>query len=126
MTERAYYELPDLDEVYFEDSFVLGVTVAPGVVDVRLDEVLREGHREYVEPAEGEQYCFRRGVLRFTDVTEVRWRMPEGRPALDASGEIDYGGLDEFVIEGATRRLVGEIGELFITCDGQTLSFSRQ
>lgn len=117
-----YSELPGLDQVYLEDSFVLGVAVAPGLVDVLLDVVLREGHPAYKRPDGGEQYCFRRGTLRFYDVTEVQWRMPAGRPALDASGDTDYGGLDEFVLDRATRRLVGEIGEIAIVCGGQTLN----
>jgi hypothetical protein len=121
MTTHPYFELPGLDQVYLEDSFVLDVLVTPGAVKVFLDVVLREGHPEYVEPVEGEQYCFRKGVLHFHDVTAVQWRLPEGRPAIDASGETDYGGLDEFVVEGPTRRLSGEIGELLITCGGQGL-----
>jgi hypothetical protein len=117
----AYYEIPGLEHIYLEDSFVLGVSVLPGLVDLLLDVVLREGHCEYREPDIGQQYCFRRGALRFRGVVDFRWRMPEGRPALDASGDTDYGGLDEFVIEGAFRRLVGEIGEIAIVCERQDL-----
>ncbi len=117
-----YHELPGLGQVYLEDSFVLGVAVVQGVVDIFLDVVLREGHPAYEQPGAEEQYCFRRGTLRFHEVTEVHWRMPTGRPALDASGDTDFGGLDEFVFEGSTRHLVGEIGEITIVCGGQTLS----
>ena len=121
MTMAAYSELPGLEHIYLEDSFVLDVSVRPGVVDVFLDLVLREGHPAYEEPGADEQYCFRRGTLRFHDVTEVQWRMPTGLPARDASGDTDFGGLDEFVFDGVTRRLVGEIGEIIIVCGGQTL-----
>ncbi len=117
----AYYELPGLDQVYLEDSFVLDVTVVPGTVSVLLDVVLREGHSDYAEPGADEQYCFRRGILHFNGVTDVRWQMPKGRPAIDASGDTDYGGIDEYVVEGTTHRLVGEIGELVINCSEQRL-----
>ncbi len=126
MTVRAYYELPGLDQVYLEDSFVLGVTVHPGSVSMTLDVVLREGHPEFAEPRSDEQYCFRRGVLSFDPVSEIRWQMPKGVPAVDASGETDYGGIDEYLVDGNTHRLVGELGELVITCGGQNLSLNPQ
>lgn len=112
----AYYELPGLEQIYLEDSFVLGVEILPGSVRVRLDVVLREGHASYVAPGVDEQYCFRKGVLRFEDVSEVTRRMPTGPPAVDASGDTDYGGIDRYEVEDSVHRIMGEIGELTVTC----------
>lgn len=116
MTAVPYYELAELAEVYLEDSFVLGVSIIPGLVEVRLDVVLREGHPEYRQPKESEQYCFRRSALRFEGVASVEWVMPSGPPAIDASGDSDYGGIDSYQVEGNMHQLVGEIGELKIIC----------
>lgn len=111
-----YHELAGLEQVYLEDSFVLGVEVLPGIVKIQLDVVLREGHPDYAAPEAGEEYCFRRGILNLEEVSEVTWRMPEGRPAVDASGETDYGGIDSYEVDGSTHRIVGEIGVLSVTC----------
>jgi hypothetical protein len=108
LTPEPYYELAELAEVYLEDSYLLTVTVVPGLVELQLDVVLREGHPEYREPRESEQYCFRRGVLRFEGVEAVAWRMP---------GETDYGGVDSYRFDGRVHRIAGDIGELTITCD---------
>lgn len=121
-----YYEIPDLKHVYLEDSFVLGVGVTPGSVEIRLDIVLREDHPEYREPAKDEQYCFRRGALRFTDVKEIVWRMPEGSPAIDAFGETDYGGIDAYEIDGSVHQIVGEIGDLTIMCHESLLYLDKE
>jgi hypothetical protein len=116
MTSVPYYELAELAEVYLEDSYLLTVTVVPGLVELNLDVVLREGHSEYREPRKSEQYCFRRGVLRFEGVETVTWHMPEGKPARDASGETDYGGVDSYSFDGRVHQITGDIGELTITC----------
>lgn len=116
MTMVAYYELQGLEQVYLEDSFVLGVEILPGTVKVQLDVVLSEGHPSYVAPAADEQYCYRKGVLRLDEVCEVTWRMPAGPPAVDASGATDYGGIDSYEVKGSVHRIMGEIGELTVTC----------
>ncbi|MFV0317865.1 MAG: hypothetical protein ACK5O2_13010 [Microthrixaceae bacterium] len=117
----AYYELPGLEQIYLEDSFVLGVAILPGSVRVQLDVVLREGHPSYVAPVDNEQYCFRKGALTLEEVSEVTWYMPPGPPAIDASGDTDYGGVDSYEVEGSVHRITGEIGELTVTCGRYSL-----
>jgi hypothetical protein len=121
----AYYELPGLEQIYLEDSFVLGVEILPGTVRVRLDVVLREGHQSYVAPGADEQYCFRKGVLRLEEVAEVTWRMPTGPPAIDASGDTDYGGIDSYEVDDSVHRIMGEIGELSVTCGRYSLQLDE-
>lgn len=121
----AYYELPDLEQVYLEDSFVLGVEILPGAVKVQLDVVLREGHPSYVAPGADEKYCFRKGVLRLEEVSEVTWRMPAGPPAVDASGDTDYGGIDVYEVDDSVHRIMGEIGELTVTCGWYSLQLDE-
>ena len=117
----AYYELSVLEQIYLEDSFVLGVEVLPGTVKIQLDLVLREGHPSYVVPGAGEQYCFWKAVLKLEEVSEVTWHMPTGAPAIDASGDIEYGGIDSYEVDGSVHRIVGEIGVLAINCGWYSL-----
>lgn len=121
----AYYELPGLEQIYLEDSFVLGAEILPGTVKVQLDVVLREGHPSYVAPGADEQYCFRKGVLRLEEVRDVTWRMPTGAPAVDASGDTDYGGIDSYEVDGSVHRIMGEIGELTVTCGWYSLQLDE-
>lgn len=121
----AYYELPGLEQIYLEDSFVLGVEILPGTVKIQLDVVLREGHPSYVAPSADEQYCFRKGALRLEEVSEVTWRMPTGPPAVDASGDTDYGGIDSYEVDDSVHRIIGEIGELNVTCDWYSLQLDE-
>ena len=120
-TAKNYSELPGLEQVYLEDSWVLDVAIGRGTVSVSLDVVLCEDHHEYATPPGHERYCYRRGVLRFSDVTEVRWQMPTGPPAIDATGETDYGGVDEYLFEKTTHSLAGSFGELVVNCRAHSL-----
>lgn len=107
-----YWDIPDFEGLYLEDSWVLDVAARPGVLELAVDLVLRESHPGYEAPKAGEQYCHRRGVIRFEDVSSLRW---EGRglvPATDATGERDYGTVDAlsvnddiYMIEGDFRRI---------------------
>ena len=113
---RPYNELKDLEQVHLEDSFVLGATILPGTVELRLDVALRNEHPDYRQPRSGESSCFRRGILRFSDVQHVHWGMPTTRPAIDATGEADYGGVDSYLFDDHLHHIRGEIGELAIAC----------
>jgi hypothetical protein len=50
-------------------------------------------------------------------VETVAWRISAGVPAVDASEETDYGGVDSYRFDGRVHGIAGEIGELIITCD---------
>jgi hypothetical protein len=60
-----YSELPGLDGVYLEDSFVLGIGETSNQLVFDLDAVLTPSHPSYAPPHPGEQYCYRRGELLF-------------------------------------------------------------
>ena len=112
---QAYYEIPGLESVYLEDSFVLSVTVRPGTVEFVVDTALTESHPEYAPPRKDEQYCYRLGRLRFSNVRQVHWEMETVRPTIDPTGEIDYGEFDRFTVEGDRYLLGGDFGQLDIT-----------
>jgi hypothetical protein len=108
--KRPYTDLPGLSDVYLEDSFVLAVEATPGLLRFTLDVVLTPSHRQYSEPKQDEQNCYARGALLFSEVSHLTWT-GQGVPlAVDASGEIDYGGVDLFEWDGAEYRLAGGWG----------------
>lgn len=110
----SYDSIPGLEAVYLEDSFVLAVCVQPWEVDFAVDVVLREMHPQYSDPREGEQYCYRRGRIRFLEARRVNWRMSSVRAAYDAAGEVDYGGFDQFEVDSDLYVVAGDFGTLEI------------
>lgn len=110
----SYYSIAGLEAVYLEDSFVLAVSVRPHEVDFVVDVVLTESHPEYSEPRHGEQYCYRRGRIRFLETRQVSWRMDGAQAAYDATGEADFGGFDRFEIESGRYFVAGDFGVLEI------------
>ena len=110
----SYDIIPGFEAVYLEDSFVLAVRVVPGEVDFTVDVVLRETHPQYSGPGEGEQYCYRRGRIRFLRARQVNWRMSSVRAAYDAAGEVDYGGFDQFQADSDLYVVAGDFGTLEI------------
>lgn len=112
-----YFELPGFEAVYLEDSFVLDINARPSAVTIDLDVVLTEHHPEYEPPAPDSRYCYRRGQIRFEGVRRLHWIAADVQPARDATGEIDYGGVDEFLADGSSYSLAGEFGQLTIEAD---------
>ncbi len=110
----GYESIEGLRHVLLENSYVLNVTVEPGLVSVEAHLVLLAEHHSYSLPKDRESQCFRLGHLRFEKPTSVGWVMPVVRPAIDRTGEIDWGGVDHFEIDDDTYELVGDFGRLAI------------
>jgi len=113
MTQQ-YWELPGFEAVYLENSFVLDVVARPGIVALDIELVLTERHPEYKVPPAAERHSYRLGQILFEQVTRLHWLSSGFRPATDASGQSDYGGIDQFIVEGQTHTLQGDFGELVI------------
>lgn len=111
---RPYVEIAQLRELLLEESYVLGITAIPGKVTFELDLVLTPGHGEYSPPGPGQQYCSRRGLLVFEGVTRLLWSQAGNPPAVDASGEADYGQIDSFEWDDAGALLEGSWGRMEI------------
>lgn len=60
-----YSQFPQLDGVYLEDSFVLGISEIAGELSFKLEAVLTPQHPNYHEPLPGTQYCYADGELLF-------------------------------------------------------------
>ena len=118
---RPYHELPGIEALYLEDSYVLGVR--EGTTDVRfeLEAVLTEDHPKWSPPKPGEQYAYLRVDLVFPNPRRVEWIERAMRPITDASGEIDYGNIDSFEWQTDFYELLGEWGHVRIESDAPVL-----
>jgi hypothetical protein len=110
-----------LSEVVLEESYVLTISVTPASIEFGGDFVLGPRHSSYREPASGETGCFVRGTLTFLGVRSLLWEHQGAPPALDASGEIDYGHIDDFRWDDNAYELAGEWGQMSIVAAGLDL-----
>src|SRR5882672_6810127 len=114
MERVPYYQLRGLEHVYLEDSYVLDIQISPSCIEFSLLLVLTEQHPLYSPPPPDEQYCYRKAVLRFPNVERVEWLEKSLRPYTDATGTVDYGNIDEFLMEGEHYYISGDWGKLKI------------
>lgn len=118
---RPYIEIPALTDVVLEESYVLKISAEPGSVALRAEFVVGPRHPEYHEPAPDESDCFVRGTLRFHHVRSVAREGQGAPPARDASGEIDYGHIDDLRWDGEFYELEGDWGRMRVVADGLDL-----
>lgn len=107
-----YTEIPGFEHVYLEDSFVLGVVASPGRLTFTIDAVLTPEHPHYQPPKQDEHHCYQRGVIVFERVGRLVWEGQGNPPAVDATGEIDYGSIDSMYAQGPLFSLSGEWGKI--------------
>ena len=114
----SYEELPGFEHLYLEDSWVLRVNDTPGELRFDMEAVLTEDHPQWHPPKPGEQYAYKRVALVFAKPRRVQWaeRM-HGPPAVDASGEVDYGNIDVFTWDGTRFELQGDWGKVSVDGD---------
>lgn len=110
-----YQALPGLRDVYLEDSWVLSIACDETALVIDVDFVLMASHPRYQVPLSGEQYCYRRGSIRFEGVTDLSWTGRGAAPAVDASGGADFGSFDEFTVAGDTYSIAGDFGRIVLT-----------
>jgi hypothetical protein len=118
---RSYTEVASLRDVVLEESYVLNICAKPGAVIFEAEFVLGEGHRAYREPPADESDCFVRGALSFSGVRSVAWESQGAPPATDASGESDYGHIDDLRWEGEVFELEGDWGRMRIVASSVDL-----
>jgi hypothetical protein len=116
-----YHSLAGFEHVYLEDSYVLAVTAEPATVTINLELVLTTDHPAYQPPGDGEQHHLQPADIIFTRVTSLTWVDQGEPPATDATGQIDYGGIDTLHREGITTALEGDFGRLRIDSPAPTL-----
>jgi hypothetical protein len=115
---RPYIELAGLADLVLEESFVLGIVATPTRVTFDVEFALTPSHPAYVPPPPDENGAYRRGQIRFVGVRRLLWADQGVRPATDATGEIDYGHIDDMRRDGETFELEGDWGRMTIEAQG--------
>jgi hypothetical protein len=87
----GYETIPGLENVYLEDSWVLGVFESDDSLSFDLDAVLTEQHPQGHPPKPGEQYAYRRVSLTFPTLRAIESLDRGDPPATDAAGDLDSG-----------------------------------
>jgi len=123
---RPYLELSGLEEIVLEESYVLGVAARPAELTFEMEFVLTERHAAYASPQPGETDCFRRGTLQFVRVVRLVWDEQGAPPAIDASGERDFGHIDSFAWQDERYVLMGEWGRIDVTAAAVEVTLSSQ
>jgi len=118
-----YYEISGFEDVFLEDSWVYEIREDSSELVFSLDFVLREKHKLYAPPLSNEQYCYRRGYIRFHKPSAVTWLRKTMTPYVDVTGEADFGNIDTFYFFGDHFHLEGGWGELEIVSPPPTIDF---
>jgi hypothetical protein len=111
----SYERIPALSGLDLGDSYVLDVVVLETSVVFAVDLVLTPEHGEYTQPRPGEQYCFRRARIEINDARSVRWVKQIMRAFRDSSGEVDYGSIDSWLLDGELTVISGDWGVLEVS-----------
>ncbi|WP_392957442.1 hypothetical protein [Streptomyces sp. LN245] len=118
-----YPNFPGFESVYLEDSYVLDITVHPAVLSLQLDLLLLPGHPEYGAPSPGDRACFRRATIVFSPVCDLHWTgQSVGRPAIDASGTLDFGSVGCLTRDQDNYELQGDWGTILLRSSSPSLS----
>ncbi len=109
-------------DILFESSYVLALTVLPYTLTLRMDFALTPEHPLYTPPNPNEQECYVRGTISITGFERLTWETTGILPSRDAEGESDHGNLDEFTREHGRWTLACDAGVIKVV--GGTLSIS--
>lgn len=88
---------------------------------IDLELIVTENHFLYQKPFPNELYCYRKAQISFSNVESVSWSNKIKQPSTDASGETDFGNIDEFFSIDGTYNIIGELGEVKIIGDAPKL-----
>lgn len=105
--------MPAFDGIDLGNSFVISWEHQGDSLRFEADFVLTPDHAMFHQVTPNEWACFKRGVLIFPNVRKIHGLKPmtEVRPAIDATGEKDYGHFDILVEQGAGKfEVSGDFG----------------
>jgi hypothetical protein len=109
---RSYDELPGLEHLYLEDSFVLGLVERDDAIAFTVEAVLTEEHPRHRPPLPGERYCYARITLTFAGTTDVEWLERSPHVFTDPDGSQDLGGVDFLRWDGDRYDIAGDWGRV--------------
>jgi hypothetical protein len=123
MAMSDYWNMPGFEGLYLEDSWILEITARPGLLEFVVDLVLLDSHPLFELRSAGEQYCYRRGVIRFDGVSSLRWEKQGAPPATDATGERDYGSVDALRETDDAYVVEGDFGHIAVASPPPSVEF---
>jgi hypothetical protein len=99
--------MSDLDHLYLEDSYFLGLTASGNCLRLRALFALTLDHPRYAAPDAGVQHCYREGDIIIEGLQTVAFN--KGSPVLltDPDGTLDLGYM-EFSQQGDLYRVTTE------------------
>jgi hypothetical protein len=109
-----YYEILSLSNFYLEDSYVLSIDEVAGSLIFKLEAVLTKNHPRYEEPKKGQQYCYRKVLLRFFNADSIEWLDRKLIGFVDSTGDLDYGNIDSFIGDDSAYIISGDWGRVII------------
>jgi len=119
----SYHHLDIFNNVYFEDSFVLGIRFDEFELIFLLELVLLESHARYLAPRKNQQYYYTRAELRFSKIKNTRWFELNFKANSDSENEIDFGNIDSFEFNEDIFILEGDWGRVEVQCDDVELAY---
>ncbi len=121
--EVNYYEFAGFEQIYLEDSYILDLKITPLILLIYMEIVLTENHFLYRKPLPNEHYCCRKAQITFSNVESVVWTEKIKGSYRDATGEIDFGNIDTFVLTNGIYKITGDLGNLEIISEMPKLEF---
>lgn len=106
--------------LYLQDSYVLAIAKQDSSVVFTMDLALAPEHSHYQPPRPGEYHCFRRARIKLVQARSARFVEESMRAFHDATGEVDYGTIDSWVVRGELTRISGDWGVLEV--EGGTIT----
>lgn len=87
-----------LENIDLWESFVLGWELKDDELRIKIDAYLFPEHKGYVKPKDNEWACFVSVYLIFNGIKEMKGfdALIVDKPAIDASGESNYGHIEDF------------------------------
>jgi hypothetical protein len=115
MGSMRVFAMSDLAHLVLEESFVLAICIRPYRIEIEMDFVLAPEHQLYVAPPPNERECFRKGRIRISDFSRLTWQASGAVASVDAEGQLDFGHLDQCIMDGSQVILRGDWGEIAAT-----------
>ena len=119
----TYADLPALRHIYLEDSYVIGIKERGDVIEFKMEFVLMKSHPLYANPENGENYCYKEGLLIFPNVQKVEFVRTLAKYS-DPDGSVDFGNIDVFFKDKNRYALEGDWGRLAVECGEPTVSYT--
>lgn len=118
-----YYEWKGFENLYFEDSFVLGIEELHNKLILNVEAVLLEKHPLYTPPNPNEHHSYTKIRIIFSGLKNINWTDKNMGPTIDPDGSLDYGNIDVFEKTSDGYYLEGSFGTMIIESDPPTLEY---